>query len=71
MGEWRSEGEAEQDTGMIDTFQIYQDLAETLDDAAARKLASVLGSIDRSTLFWGATLPREIQSANLFPSVFN
>ena len=30
---------------MIDTLQIYQDLAETLGDAAAHKLASVLGSI--------------------------
>ena len=32
---------------MIDTLQIYQDLAETLGDAAARKLASALGSIYR------------------------
>ena len=32
---------------MIDTLQIYQDLAETLDDAAARKLASALGAIYR------------------------
>jgi len=32
---------------VIDTLQIYQDLAETLGDAAARKLASALGSIYR------------------------
>ena len=32
---------------MIDTLQIYQDLAEPLGDAAAHKLASVLGSIYR------------------------
>ena len=30
---------------MIDTLQIYQDLAESLGDAAARKLAAALGSI--------------------------
>ena len=32
---------------MIDTLQIYQDLAETLDDAAARKPATALGSFYR------------------------
>jgi predicted nuclease with TOPRIM domain len=30
---------------VIDTLQIYRDLAETLDDAAARKLAATLGAI--------------------------
>jgi hypothetical protein len=30
---------------VIDTLQLYQDLAETLDEAAARKLAATLGTI--------------------------
>ncbi|MDG4594141.1 MAG: hypothetical protein P9F75_00340, partial [Candidatus Contendobacter sp.] len=30
---------------MINTYKIYEDLAQTMDDAAARKLASVLGVI--------------------------
>ena len=32
---------------VIDTLQIYQDLAESLGEAAARKLAAALGTIYR------------------------
>ena len=41
----RAGGPGKSETDMIDTLKIYQDLAEPLGEAAARKLADALGSI--------------------------